>query len=187
MAAGYTLQMPSEERKMKTKTQFLSEISTLLGGYSAEKQKFGEMTTGASNDLMRASELARRLVKEYGMSSLGPISFGEKDELVFLGKEISEQRNYSEKVATEIDEEVEKFIKIAEKEALKILSKRKKLLDKIANVLVEKETIEREEFEELMGKKKSNKEPKEKPKKEKSKQTKRAKPLSLKVKIKKIG
>ncbi|MEA3344356.1 MAG: ATP-dependent zinc metalloprotease FtsH [Patescibacteria group bacterium] len=185
-AAGYTLKVPDKETRMKTKTGFLSEISTLLGGYCAEKLKFKEVTTGASNDLERASNLARKLVKEYGMSALGPISFGEKDELVFLGKEISEQRNYSEKVAIEIDEEVEKFIRSAEKEAIKILSKRKKLLDKIAGVLVEKETIEREEFEELMGKQKSNKAIKEKPKKEKPKQTKKAKPLSMKVKIKKI-
>ena len=80
MAAGYTLQAPSEVRRLKTRTGFMSEIATLLGGYTAEKIKFGEMTTGASNDLQRASELARRLVKEFGMSSLGLIAFGEKDE-----------------------------------------------------------------------------------------------------------
>jgi len=149
MAAGYTLKMPSEERKIKTKSEFLAELATLLGGYCAEKLKFGEITTGAANDLERASELARKLVKEYGMSSLGPISFGEKDELTFLGKEISEQRNYSEKVAAEIDKEVAKFIKNAEVQARKILLKKKKLLEKIAQVLIEKETIEREEFERL--------------------------------------
>lgn len=150
MAAGYTLQVPSEEKKMKTKTQFMSEIATLLGGCSAEKLKFGEMTTGASNDLTRASELARKIVKEYGMSSLGPIAFGDKEELVFLGKEISEQRNYSEKVAEKIDEEVDIIIKTAQKSAEAILSKNKPLLDKVAKDLIEKETIEREEFEELI-------------------------------------
>ncbi|MDP2741456.1 MAG: ATP-dependent zinc metalloprotease FtsH [bacterium] len=157
MAAGYTLQTPSEENKMKTKTQFLAELSTLLGGYCAEKIIFGEMTTGASNDLARASELARKLIKEYGMSSLGPISFGEKEELVFLGKEISEQRNYSEKIASKIDDEVEKFIKNAEKSATEIIIKRKELLEKIAKTLIEKETIEREEFEKLMNGKTSKK------------------------------
>jgi len=158
MAAGYTLQVPSEERKMKTKTQFLAEISTLLGGYIAEKIKFGEMTTGASNDLTRASDLARKLVKEYGMSPLGPISFGEKEEIVFLGKEISEQRNYSEKIAEKIDNEVEKIIKDAEKQAKSVLEKRKTLLDKIAKTLIEKETIEREEYEKLInGNKKQTK------------------------------
>ena len=159
MAAGYTLQVPSEEKKMKTKTQFMSEIATLLGGYSAEKIKFGQMTTGASNDLTRASELARKIVKEYGMSSLGPISFGEKEELVFLGKEISEQRNYSEKIAEKIDQEVDIIIKEAQKQAVAVLQKHKNLLDKVAKNLIEKETIEREEFEKLIngGKIKNNK------------------------------
>jgi cell division protease FtsH len=150
MAAGYTLQVPSEERKMKTKTAFLSEIAILLGGYSAERIKFGEMTTGASNDLSRASELARKLVKEFGMSSLGPISFGEKDELVFLGKGISEQRNYSEKIAEKIDQEVEIIIRNCQKNSEAILLKQKNLLDKLAKNLIEKEIIEREEFEKLI-------------------------------------
>jgi len=154
MAAGYTLQVPSEERKMKTKTGFMSEIATFLGGYCAEKIKFGEMTTGASNDLARASEMARKLVKEYGMSSLGPISFGEKEELVFLGKEISEQRNYSEKIAERIDEEVDIIIKGAQKQAQIVLIKHRNLLDKVGKALVEKETIERAEFEKLIKNKK---------------------------------
>ena len=91
-----------------------------------------------------ALHLARKLVKEYGMSSLGPVSFGETEELVFLGKEISEQRNYSEKVAAEIDKEVEKFVKEGSDRASKILSKNKKMLERIAKTLIEKETIERE-------------------------------------------
>jgi len=123
-----------------------------LGGYCAEKIKFGEMTTGATNDLERASELARKLVKEYGMSSLGPISFGEREELAFLGREFETSRNYSEKVATKIDREVEKFIKAAENQAKKVLTQKKNLLEKIAKTLIEKETIEREEFEKLIGK-----------------------------------
>ena len=150
MAAGYTIKMPQEEKRMKNKLEFLADIATSLGGYVAEKLKFGEITTGASNDLEKASQLARKMVKEYGMSSLGPISFGEKEELVFLGKEISEQRNYSEKVATMIDEEVAKFVKDAENQAKKILAKRKNLLEKVAQTLIEKETIEREEFENLI-------------------------------------
>jgi len=151
MAAGYTLQVPSEERKMKTKTGFVSEIATLLGGCTAEKIKFGQMTTGASNDLQRASELARKLVKEYGMSSLGPISFGEKEELVFLGKEFGEQRNYSEKIAERIDEEVDMIIKEAQKKAEVNLIKKRNLLDKVALALIERETIEREDFEKLIN------------------------------------
>jgi len=157
MAAGYTLQMPSEERKIKTKRAFLSEMATLLGGYCAENLKFKEITTGAANDLTRASDLARKLVKEYGMSPLGPISFGEKEELVFLGKEISEQRNYSEKVAAQIDKEVEKFIKNAQKEAAAVLARKKGLLERIAQTLIEKETIERNEFEKIIKEQKSAK------------------------------
>ncbi|MBU3895975.1 ATP-dependent zinc metalloprotease FtsH [Patescibacteria group bacterium] len=152
MAAGYTLQMPSEEKRIKSKTEFLAEMATLLGGYSAERLAFKEITTGASNDLIRASDLARKLVKEYGMSALGPVSFGEKDDMVFLGREISEQRNYSEKVASEIDGEVDKFIRSAEKQATSILTKKRKLLDKLAKTLMEKETIEREEFEKIIKK-----------------------------------
>ena len=188
MAAGYTLKMPAEERKIKTKKEFLAEMATLLGGYCAEKLKFREITTGASNDLKRASDLARKLVKEYGMSPLGPISFGEKEELVFLGKEISEQRNYSEKVAAKIDKEVEKFIKNAEKEAEKILSKKKKLLDKIAQTLIAKETIEREEFEKLMKSRtpaltRFNKTATDK---RKSKKSRKIKSSSLKIKMKEV-
>lgn len=151
MAAGYTLKVPTGDKRMRTKAEFLAEIATLLGGYTAEKLTFKEITTGASDDLKKASSLARRLVKEFGMSSLGPISYGEKEELIFLGKEISEQRNYSEKIAYKIDKEVEKFIINAQKEATKILIKRKALLAKIAKTLIVKETIEREEFERLIN------------------------------------
>jgi len=147
--------MPAEERKIKTKTEFLAEMATLLGGYCAERLKFGEITTGAANDIERASQLARKLVKEYGMSSLGPVSFGEREELAFLGREFETARNYSEKVAVKIDKEVEKFVKDAETRAKKILTKKKGLLEKIAKTLIAKETIEKEEFEELVGIKKA--------------------------------
>jgi len=169
MAAGYTIKMPKEERRIIAKSEFLTEMATLLGGYCAERLKFGEITTGAANDLERASQLARKLVKEYGMSPLGPISFGEKEELVFLGKEISEQRNYSERVAGQIDKEVEKFIKEAESRAKSILTKKKNLMEKIAKTLMEKETIEREEFENLI-------------KSGKKRKAKQGKPAKLKIK-----
>lgn len=154
MAAGYTLKMPTEEKKIKTKSEFLAELATLLGGYCAEKIKFGEITTGAANDLEKASQLAGKLVKEYGMSALGPISFGERERLNFLGEEI-ERRNYSEKIAAKIDKEIEKFVKNAEDQAKKILIGKKNLLEKVAKRLIEKETIEKEEFEELIGIKKT--------------------------------
>lgn len=153
-AAGYTLKIPSEEKKIKTKSEFLAELAVLLSGYTAEKLKFKEISTGAANDLERASALARKLVKEYGMSPLGPVSFGDKEELVFLGKEISEQRNYSEKIAAVIDEEVAKFIKEAQNKSQKLLIRKKKLLEKIAKRLITKETIEKEEFEKMIRLKK---------------------------------
>ena len=149
-AAGYTLKLPSEEKHLKTKTEFMADLAMFLGGYAAEELVFGEITTGASNDLEKASELARSLVKEYGMSELGPITFGEKEELVFLGKDIGEQRNYSEKTATEIDEEVSRFMKEARTTARTILKKRRAILNKIAKTLAEKETIERGEYEALI-------------------------------------
>ena len=199
-AAGYTLKAPTEETRIKTKSQFLSELATLLGGYCAEKLKFKEITTGASNDLKEASYLARKLVKEYGMSSLGPISFGEKEDLVFLGKEIKEQRNYSEKIAAQIDKEVERFIKNAQIQARKLLLKNRKVLDRIAETLVEKEIIEREEFERLLRTRKARKgkvlkkiqisrsqKTKAKPKtKTKAKPKTKTKAKELKVKIKSL-
>jgi cell division protease FtsH len=154
MAAGYTLKSPTKEKRMKTKSEFMADIATFLGGYCAEEIKFGEVTTGASNDLKQASWLARKLVKEFGMSeALGPIVFGERNELMFLGKEFGEEKNYSEKVAEEIDKEVAKIIKDAKKQAIKILKTKKRFLEKIAKTLIEKETIEKEELEKLIERK----------------------------------
>lgn len=150
MAAGYTLKLPSEERHLKTKSQFLADLATLMGGFVAERLIFKDVTTGASNDLKKATELARSLVMEYGMSRLGPMTFGKRESMVFLGKEITEQRDFSEEVAEKIDKEVERFIKEAEKNAEKILKEKKDLLEKVAKALMEKETIERKEFEELI-------------------------------------
>ena len=150
MAGGYTLESPSEEKRMKTKTDFVADIATLLGGYCAEKMKFKEVSTGASNDLEKASEIARNLVKKYGMSSLGPIVFGEKEELKYLGKTFNEERNYSEKLAEKIDKEVDKIFKDAKKEANKILKSKKKLLEKLAKTLIKQETLERKELEKIL-------------------------------------
>jgi len=111
------------------------------------------VTTGASNDLERATDTARKLVTRYGMSSLGPRTFGRKEELVFLGKEMSEEKNYSEATAKEIDMEVSRFIGDAYKTAEKIITEKKETLERIAKTLLEKETIEHEEFNKLIGKK----------------------------------
>jgi len=153
LAAGYTLKTPTEERRIRRKSEFLAEMATLLGGYCAEILKFGEMSTGASSDLERATDLAKRLVMDYGMSSLGPITFGKKEELVFLGvKEV--YRDFSEKIAEKIDKEIEKFVKTAQDNAMDILRKKKRILETLAHTLMEKETIEKEEFEMIIGKSK---------------------------------
>ena len=150
-AAGYTLKQPSEEKHLRTKSEFIDELAVYLGGYVAEKIVFDEITTGASNDLKEATELSRRLVMEYGMSKLGPVTFAKEGEMVFLGREISERREYSEEVAQKIDKEVEKFILDAEKSAQKVISQKRELLDKIAKKLIEKETIEKEEYDALIN------------------------------------
>ncbi|MDI6883067.1 MAG: ATP-dependent zinc metalloprotease FtsH [Patescibacteria group bacterium] len=150
MAAGYTLALPKQEKRIKTKSEFLAEISVLLGGFCAENLKFKEISTGAANDLEKASLLARNLVTKFGMSKLGPISFGKRETLPFLGWEQESERNYSEKVASAIDRETERFIKEAQNKTMRILKKKKRILEKIAKVLIEKETIEKEEFEKLV-------------------------------------
>ncbi|MBI4120103.1 MAG: ATP-dependent zinc metalloprotease FtsH [Parcubacteria group bacterium] len=150
-AGGYTLKLPTEEINFYSKAKFADELATLLGGYAAEKVVFNDVTTGPCSDLKIASDLARRLVTEYGMSEkMGPVTFGDKERLVFLGKELSEHRNYSESVATKIDGEVAQFINRAYKTALRIVKEKRELLNKIAGVLVDKETIEQHEFEVLI-------------------------------------
>jgi len=118
---------------------------------TAEALIFGQSSTGASNDLKVASKIARKMVKEYGMSPLGPIVFGQKEELAFLGQEFESTRNYSEETAAKIDAEVAKIIKEGQEKARQILSEKRGLLEKIAGRLIEKETIEKEEYEELIG------------------------------------
>lgn len=150
-AGGYTIRLPIEEKKLRTRTEFLADIAAMLGGYTAEAIVFNELTTGASNDLRRATELGRRLITEFGMSEkFGPITFGHKEEMIFLGREIHESRNYSESVASQIDEELRKILSEAHEKAKKVLVEHREKLNKIAKVLIEKETIEKEEFEKMM-------------------------------------
>ncbi|KKU89175.1 MAG: ATP-dependent zinc metalloprotease FtsH 1 [Candidatus Wolfebacteria bacterium GW2011_GWA2_47_9b] len=150
-AGGYTLKLPMEETFLKTRKQFLAEMATLFGGYVAERLMFGDSSTGASNDLSRASEMARKLVTKYGMSEkLGPQTFGKAQELVFLGKEIGHEKNYSEKTAADIDAEVKYYIDQSYQTAKKVLSSQKASLEKIAKRLIEKETIEKEEFDAML-------------------------------------
>ncbi len=151
-AGGYTLKLPTEDRHMYTKTEYIEEISVLLGGYVTEKEIFGEVTTGATSDLRKATSTARKLITDFGMSeNLGPRTYGEKEEMIFLGREITEQRDYSEKVAEKIDEEISGFISRAEVIAKEIVAEHKEKLEIIVAELLEKETIEKDRFEELLG------------------------------------
>ena len=146
-AGGYTLKLPTEDKHLRSRSEFESELAVLLGGFVAEKIIFKDTTTGASNDLKVASDLARRMITQYGMSDeLGPITFGEKEELIFLGKEISTQRNYSETIAFQIDEEVKKLITKGLTSAKKVLTSKIDTLHKIAKELISKETLEQKDF-----------------------------------------
>lgn len=151
-AGGYTLKVPSEDRHMHTRSEFLAEIAVLLAGHMVEKEIFGEVTTGATSDLRRATSLARQLITDYGMSeNLGPRTYGAKEEMIFLGREIHEQRDYSEKVAERIDEEISELIKKGGEMAQEIIVSQKETLEKVVVALLEKETIEKNEFELLVG------------------------------------
>lgn len=150
-AAGYTLKLPIEDRHLYSKSHFVSELAVSLGGYISEKMTFGDITTGASDDLRKATAIARSLVTKYGMSEkAGPVFWGEDEELVFLGKELGVEKRYSENTANLIDSEVSRFMNDALKTAGELLRKHNDILNEIANRLIEKETIEKAEFEELI-------------------------------------
>jgi cell division protease FtsH len=150
MALGYTMSLPDEDRYLHSKSEFEDKIAGMLGGNVSEQLVFGDTTTGSSNDIEKATNLARAMVTQYGMSEkLGPLAFGKKEEMVFLGREISEQRNYSDEVAAKIDAEVREIIDTAYQRAKEALTSQRAVLDKLAALLVEKETIEAEEFESL--------------------------------------
>jgi cell division protease FtsH len=152
MAGGWTKVLPTEDRHLWTRTQFVDTLAFSLAGRTAEEIIFGEVSTGAQNDLERATQLARKMVTEYGMSDkLGPRTFGKREELVFLGREIHEQRNYSEKIALMIDDEVNMLIRNAHDTARKIMENERKRLKLIAEKLIAIETIDVEEFELLMN------------------------------------
>ena len=142
---GFTRFTPAEDRNLWTRSQFQDALATILGGMVAEELVFGEMSTGPQDDLERVTKIARQMVTQWGMSErLGPRTFGKREEMVFLGREISEQRNYSEKVAEEIDEEVRRIVDEAYQSASKVLVERRAKLDQIAKHLIEVETIEGE-------------------------------------------
>ncbi len=174
-AAGYTLNVPEKDESLHFKSYYIEEMAVLLAGYVAEKKIFGEVTTGASNDLERATLTARKLVTRYGMSKLGPMTFGKDQNEVFLGRDLHEQRTYSEEVAKKIDEAVAEFIKKAYHLAEKILTEKADTLEKIARELLKKETIEKERFEEIVGIHKEEKTTEEETKGEKTSEEETAK------------
>jgi cell division protease FtsH len=152
MMGGYTRLLPTEDRYLMTRSQFKDMLATLIAGHTAEELIFNEVTTGPHNDIEQATKLARKMVTDFGMSdSLGPRTFGHKEELVFLGREISEQRDYSDKVAEQIDDEVHNIIQRAQGVAKKILTENKPRLIHIAEKLVALETVEGDELEKLFG------------------------------------
>jgi cell division protease FtsH len=151
-AGGYTLKLPTEDKHMHSKTEFLEEIAVLLAGYATEKEIFKDITTGATSDLRRATRLAKEMITDYGMSdTLGSRTYGEKEEMVFLGGG-NEKKDYSEKAAEQIDKEISSFLDQGMEKAKAIIKKEKVTLDKIVKALLEKETLEKEEFDEIVRK-----------------------------------
>ena len=152
MALGYTKQIPAEDRYLVTRSQLKDKLATLLGGHAAEELIFNERTTGAHSDIQQVTTYARRMVTDYGMSEkLGTRTFGNKQEMVFLGREISEQKDYSERFALEIDKEINKLIEEAYGTAMKILTDNKSKLKQLANKLIAQETLEGPELEKVFG------------------------------------
>jgi cell division protease FtsH len=150
-AGGYTLSVPEKDKSLHSRAYFIDELSVFLGGYVAEEMIFGDVTTGPSNDLERATKMARSIVTRYGMSKLGVRTFGKNEDLIFLGREVAEEKNYSEKTAEEIDHTVDEILANAKARTKKVLEEKKEVLDTIAKTLLEKETIEKEEFDAIMN------------------------------------
>jgi cell division protease FtsH len=144
---GYTMTLPEDDRTLYSKARFESEMAGLLGGRAAEELVFNDVTTGAKNDIKRATDIARSMVTEYAMTeSLGQRSFGQKEELIFLGREISEQRDYGEEIATAIDREMKQLIDRAYDRAREVLTTYRDVLDRVANKLIEDETLDADAF-----------------------------------------
>jgi cell division protease FtsH len=153
IAGGYTMLVPEEDKHIHSLNEFRDKLAGMLGGRAAEELIFKQVTTGAEGDLREATGLARKMITEYGMSQkLGPRTFGEKEELVFLGRELGEHKNYSEEVGSQIDEEVHRIVSDAHKRAQEVLAKNKNKLTMIAELLIKKETIEGDELEKMLPK-----------------------------------
>jgi len=152
MAGGYTLTLPEQDKYFISKSELMDEITQLLGGRVAEALVLNDISTGASNDIQRASQMARRMVTEYGMSeNIGPVTFGGKYEEIFLGRDWGTYRNYSEKVASLIDKETKLIVQEAYERAERLLKENINKLHKVAETLLEKEKLDMEEFEQVFA------------------------------------
>jgi len=150
-ALGYTISLPTEDKFLTTQAELQDNLAMTLGGRAAEEVVFGEITTGAANDLEKATTIAKQMVMRYGMSAeLGPRVLGHNQAMPFLGREFSQEPDYSEEVARQIDEEIRRIIEEAHERARQILNDHREQLDRIAAILIQRETIEREEFEALL-------------------------------------
>ena len=151
MMGGYTRFLPNEETMLKTRDQLIGSIIAALGGRAAEHVVFDDFSTGASNDIEQVTNIARRMVTVYGMSDkLGPVTLGKREEMVFLGREMGEQRNYGDRTADEIDVEVSKIVSDAWETAVQILRENRARLDRLAKRLVEIETLEGDTLQQLL-------------------------------------
>ncbi len=150
MALGVTMQLPIDDKHTYTRDYLTTRLAIMMGGRLAEELFLSTMTTGAGNDIEQASELARKMVCEFGMSDLGPLTFGKKEEQIFLGREINQHRDYSEETAIRIDSEVKRFIDTAYNSARDILSNNREVLTKIANALLEREVLDASEIKMIM-------------------------------------
>jgi len=151
-AGGYTMKLPTEDRHLYTREYFLDELAVSLGGYAAEETVFGEITTGSSDDIRKATSLARGLVTRYGMSEkIGPVAWDDQSDLVFLGHDIGHEKKYSEEIASLVDMEVERFMKQSLEKAKHIVREKKEKLSEIAEYLIQHETMEQDMFRQMMG------------------------------------
>jgi len=151
-AGGYTLKLPLEDKRFHSRSEFIADLSVLLAGHAIEEKIFGDVTTGASSDLRKATQLARAMVTEYGMSKkLGTRTFGDKEELIFLGKEFGEQRDYGETFAQLIDEEISRLLHEAYERAQKTITENMERIERVVDTLLKEETIERDAFDRLMA------------------------------------
>lgn len=153
MALGYTLIPPAKDKLHETKTNLLEKISVMMGGRAAEEVVFNEFTTGAANDFDQATQIAKAMVIEYGMSDLGPINYGPTKDITEWGKTYFEQNTISQEMMAKIDVEIKKIIEAAYKKAVAIIKQQRKVLDQVANELIKKESLDQEEFEKIVGKK----------------------------------